>query len=130
MMTRWRGVKKMNTADRTKHATESTNDAEIWIRYGDEMMHKGELPKAMEYYDQALASSSTHTLASAWHSKANALDSVGRHEEAIACYDNALKCDPHNAECWFNKGLTLKKVGKEDEGLACINQGVLIAMGR
>ncbi len=120
---------KMNTAESTRHATENSNSAEIWIRYGDEMMHKGELPKAMEYYDQALESSSTHTLAQAWHSKANALDSLGRHEEAIACYDNAIKCDPHNAECWFNKGLTLKKVGNESEGLACINKGVQIAMG-
>jgi tetratricopeptide (TPR) repeat protein len=121
----------MNSAERTRYATiRASNDEEIWIQHGDEMMHKGDLSKAMEYYDHALEGSSNHTLARAWHSKANALDSMGKHEDAIRCYDNSLKCDDQNAECWFNKGLTLKKMGKEDEGLACINLGVQIAMGR
>jgi tetratricopeptide (TPR) repeat protein len=120
----------METTDSYRIASRSTNDAEIWVKYGDEMMSKRQIGKAVEFYDRALESTSSHTQAQAWNSKANALDAMGRHDDAIRCYDSALKCDPQDAECWFNKGLTLKKLGREDEGMICINKGVHIAMGR
>jgi tetratricopeptide (TPR) repeat protein len=104
-----------------------SNDAEIWIRHGDEMMFKGEYAKALTFYDKALAVQSDS--AKALHSKANALEALGKYEDALRCYDSALRCDPGDAECWFNKGVTLKKIGRETEGIGCIENGVHIAMG-
>ena len=104
-------------------------DDEIWIRHGDEMLNKGQAAKALDYYERALGTTSSLTQAHAWHGKANALDSMGKLADAIECYDNALACDPQDAECWFNKGLTLKKLGREEEGASCINKGVHISMG-
>jgi len=126
------GAKEMRTMenDNSGFASRSTTDAKIWVKYGDEMMTKGQVDKALEFYDRALESTSTHTQTQAWHSKANALDALGRYNDAIQCYDSALKCDPDDAECWFNKGLTYKKMGRLDEGAVCINKGVQIAMGR
>ncbi len=126
------GTKEMRTMenDNSGFASRSTTDAKLWVKYGDEMMTKGHVDKALEFYDRALESTSTHTQTQAWYSKANALDALGRYNDAIQCYDNALKCDPDDAECWFNKGLTYKKMGRLDEGAVCINKGVQIAMGR
>ena len=67
--------------------------------------------------------------ARAWHAKANALETLGKYEEALKCYDAALKCDEGDAECWFNKGVALKKLGRNKDGAACIENGVHIAMG-
>ncbi len=114
---------------KTYREQQSTDD-NSWIVQGNEMFNRGEVAKALEYYDQALQTTSSLTQARAWHNKANALDSIGKFDEAIRCYDSALTCDPNDAECWFNKGLTLKKIGREEEGAICVNKGVDIAIGR
>jgi tetratricopeptide (TPR) repeat protein len=113
----------------TEVVSHIATDANLWVKYGDEMMTKGKFDKALVFYDRAMENSSIHTKAQALHSKANALDALGKHLEAIQCYDNALECDPNDAECWFNKGLTYKKLGRLDDGASCINKGVKIAMG-
>lgn len=43
-----------------------------------------------------------------WVSLAN----LGNPQEAIACYDRALKINPRNAEAWYNKGYALYDLGK------------------
>jgi tetratricopeptide (TPR) repeat protein len=55
---------------------------------------------------------------------------LGKHDEAISCYDAALKHDPLNADTWFNKGLALKAVGREDEGTTCCNYAVSLYLGK
>jgi len=125
------GAKKMKTVENGKFGvtSRSTTDADVWVKHGNEMMAKGQIDKALGFYDRALESSSKHTQTQAWYSKANALDALGKYNDAIQCYDSALECDPNDAECWFNKGLTYKKMGRLDEGAVCINKGVKIAMG-
>lgn len=54
---------------------------------------------------------------------------VGKLDEALACYDTALKLEPGDAEIWFNKGLTLKKIGREKDAVSCINHGIELAIG-
>jgi len=76
-----------------------------------------------------MALSSEPAYAAAWNEKANFLDSVGKFDEALACYDCSLKIDPGNAEVWFNKGLTLRKLGRENEAFSCINRGIDLACG-
>lgn len=117
----------MQKTEGNRTIIQTSHDAETWIRYGDEMMFKGDYEKAVQHYDKALEFESDY--GRIWHNKANALDALGKYDEALACYDQALKCDEGDAECWFNKGVTLKKLGRNKDGGACIENGIYIATG-
>ena len=43
----------------------------------------------------------------AWNNKGYALAELGQHEEAIECYDKAIRIDPEYYNAWFNKGNSL-----------------------
>jgi tetratricopeptide (TPR) repeat protein len=63
----------------------------------------------------------------AWNEKANFLDYLGKYEEAIRCYDRAIRIDPELSEAYFNKGLTLNKMGKTVEAAPCIKYGIKLS---
>ena len=44
-----------------------------------------------------------------------ALYSLGKYDEAIKAYDEAIRLDPEDAEARYNKGNALKSLGKHDE---------------
>jgi tetratricopeptide (TPR) repeat protein len=117
----------MHGAEEQRKIIAASQDAQVWIRQGNELMFKGDFAKAVQAYDKALEADAGS--AKALHYKANALEAQGLFEDAIRCYDSAIRCDPGDAECWFNKGVTLKKAGRADEGNRCIDNGVHIAMG-
>jgi tetratricopeptide (TPR) repeat protein len=121
-----RGEGNMKTAENQTISRVSL-DEETYLRYGDEMMFRGQFDEAVQQYDRALEIQADS--AKAWHAKANALEALGKYEEALTCYDQALNCDEGDSECWFNKGVTLKKLGRNKDGAACIDTGVHIAMG-
>ncbi len=58
--------------------------------------------------------------------KGGALDSLGRHEEALACHDRALALNPQLAEAWSNKGAALSRLGRSEEGLACFDRALAV----
>jgi len=64
-----------------------------------------------------------------WTNKGNSLDSLGRHEEAILCYDQALELDPHNAVIWSNKGGSLHSLGRYEEAIRCCDQALELDPG-
>ena len=57
-----------------------------------------------------------------WNNKGLALNLLGKHNEAIASYDNAIKIDPNDADVWNNKGLALHALGNDDEAKKCYNK--------
>jgi len=57
----------------------------------------------------------------ALNDKGIALDEIGKHEEAIKAYDQALKLDTNNIEVLFNKGETLGIIGKHEEAIKYFN---------
>ena len=61
-----------------------------------------------------------------WNNKGASLDSLGRHQEGIACYDKALEIDPRHAYAWNNKGLSLNSLGRYDEAVDCCNKSLEI----
>ncbi len=59
-----------------------------------------------------------------WNNKGFSLNSLGRYEEAIRCYDRALAIDPRYANAWINKGAALWKLGCYDEAIGCYDRAL------
>ena len=55
-----------------------------------------------------------------------ALDKSGKHQEALECYDRAIKINPEDANIWVHKGLALYNVGKFDEAIKCYDRAIAI----
>lgn len=64
--------------------------------------------------------------AGAWFNKGVSLAALGRYEEAIACYDQALAIDPLDGAAWFNKGVNLAALDRREEAVECFDQAVRI----
>jgi len=61
-----------------------------------------------------------------WNNKGGSLAALGRHEEAIRCYDMALRIDPKSYKTWNNKGSALSALGRSDEAVECFNRSLAI----
>ena len=59
-----------------------------------------------------------------WTNKGAALDALGRHEEAINCFDKALAIDPRDAYAWNNKGNTLAYLHRHEEAIRCFDKAL------
>jgi tetratricopeptide (TPR) repeat protein len=97
-------------------------EADHYYQKAIHLQHKENPEKIIEYFDRAIAAHPGYAMA--WNEKANFHDYLGNCDDALSCYDMALKLDPELSEAWFNKGLTLKKMGREREGIVCIDKGI------
>ena len=48
----------------------------------------------------------------AWYNEGNAFDDLGKYDEAIKAYDEAIRLDPSDAAARSNKGVALFSQGK------------------
>jgi tetratricopeptide (TPR) repeat protein len=51
---------------------------------------------------------------------------LGRAEEALACYDQALRLNPTDENAWTNKGNVLYSLGRPGEALACYDRALAL----
>ena len=61
-----------------------------------------------------------------WNNKGASLDALGRYEEAIDCFDQALHVDPRCAAAWLNKGGSLHNLGRDEEANRCFDKAIEI----
>ena len=61
-----------------------------------------------------------------WNNKGISLRNISRYQEAIDCYDRAIKIDPMNAGAWSNKGVALDGIGKFQEAIDCYEKALKI----
>jgi tetratricopeptide (TPR) repeat protein len=61
-----------------------------------------------------------------WHNKGLSLNNLGRHNEAITCYDKALEINPNYINAWGNKGNSLCYLKRYDEGITCYDKALEI----
>ena len=61
-----------------------------------------------------------------WNNKGLALSELGKHQEAIECYDNSLEINPRDISAWNNKGIALKHLGKHQEAMGCFDKALEI----
>jgi Flp pilus assembly protein TadD len=66
-------------------------------------------------------------LAEDWNNKGLALVKQGKYDEAIKCYDEAIRLDPNPAGAWNNKGVALNNLGKYDESIKASDEAIRLA---
>jgi tetratricopeptide (TPR) repeat protein len=64
-----------------------------------------------------LATAANPSSMEAWYYQGLALQKLGRHEKAVACFDEALRLHPGFFEALNNIGLSLNEIGRSDEAL-------------
>ncbi len=62
--------------------------------------------------------------AHAWNNKGYALNALGRYEEALRAYDEAIRLNPEYKEAYYNKGATLEQIGRYEEALQAYKKAV------
>jgi len=60
---------------------------------------------------------SSQQTAEEWYNKGVDLYNQGNYDEAIKCYDEAIKLNPQLTEAWSNKGVVLGEQGNYDEAI-------------
>lgn len=61
-----------------------------------------------------------------WSSKGKSLSQLGRHEEAIECFDKALAIAARDPGTWGNKGIALDGLGRYEEAISCYDRQLAI----
>jgi tetratricopeptide (TPR) repeat protein len=56
-----------------------------------------------------------------WFNRGKILASIGRHEEALTCYDRAIALSINYYEAWCEKGVVLEKLERQAEADICFN---------
>jgi len=59
-----------------------------------------------------------------WYNEGFDMSLQGRYDEAIICFDRALKIDPQHAGALYNKGDALSNLGRDDEAIQCYDQAI------
>lgn len=89
--------------------------------------NSGDFQSAYDSFVMALAeidSSDTTSQAAVRTNMGAALLNLGRAEEAIEQYEQALEQDPSNASSWHNKGVALKSLNKNSEAMTAFKQAL------
>ncbi len=55
------------------------------------------------------------TTAEEWNQRGETHHTMGRYEDAVAAFDQAVSLDPDYCEAWKNRGLSLALLGRTDE---------------
>jgi tetratricopeptide (TPR) repeat protein len=59
-----------------------------------------------------------------WTNTGAALDNLGRHQAALACYDRALAIDACHELAWVHRGTSLEALGQMEDALACCDRAL------
>jgi len=62
----------------------------------------------------------------AYYNKGSSLYALGRKEEAIIAYDQAIKINPDYAMAYYNKGSSLYALGRKEEAIIAYDQAIKI----
>ena len=91
-------------------------DAAAWYSKGDQPRQPGP-PRRGDPLLRQGAGARPEERGAPGTARADILNSLGRHEEAIRCFDKALELDPKNAAVWYNKGVSLAGLGRHEEAI-------------
>jgi|GEM_PF-849385 len=97
---------------------------ESQLMLGVELLQSGELKRALEHFDRAIAAEPDSEMP--WRLKGEVLDQLGHHGKALESYARALEIDENNAELWYAIGVSMYALGRYDEELQCYEKALQI----
>ena len=75
------------------------------------------------------SSAATTNGAQEYFSKAADQAKLGKHAEAVSCYETGLRLDPQNAAAWFNMGHSIGFLGRHQDVVKCCDRALEIHPG-
>jgi len=57
-----------------------------------------------------------------WHSRGIVFAKLCKHENAIECFDEALKINPNHEKAWYNKGFSFWELHKFEKAFECFDK--------
>lgn len=112
----------------SRAAEASPGDADVYEGLGRSYREAGDFDKAIGALEKGIAllppSGASRIRARLYNSKAITYDMMGRHEEAITNYDNAIKLDPTNDTYYNNKGFSALMGGQTDEAIFAFKEAI------
>jgi tetratricopeptide (TPR) repeat protein len=100
------------------------DDVDVHRLLGDHFVGRGEVARALEHYDRALAGAPDFV--DALVAKARVLDQLGRQQEAEATYRSAAAADPYDARVRLLYGVHLARARRWDEARTQFEAGLMI----
>ena len=64
-----------------------------------------------------------------WYCKANTLEKLGKHKEAIEAYNNAIEIKPAFSDAWYCMGNTLEEMGENEDALRAYSNALEVERG-
>jgi len=96
----------------------SATNYDLFISTGDILAALGRPEYAIRDYDTAISHvSEPDKLKAAWNNKGLCFASLQKYDDAIHCYEEALKIDPMLKEAWYNKGRALALKGENRKAI-------------
>ncbi len=102
-------------------------EAELSLEFGAVMRLIQEYDHAIQYLNQAIRElRDPARLKTAWNNKGLCFFSKRRYQEAIECFNEAIKIDNNLKQAWFNKAVCLREVGDTLGALRCVQRSLEI----
>lgn len=109
--------------------TAGVHDGSILYSIGNGWLALHDYEQALASYEVALAalspSAQRNIVAACKKNMGSALEAIGRHRDARACYEEALELHPDLPEAQFALGLWHYRAGEYNAALTCLDQLVL-----
>ncbi|MFQ5847735.1 MAG: tetratricopeptide repeat protein [Candidatus Methylomirabilales bacterium] len=102
-------------------------EAELSLEFGAVMRLMQEYDHAIQYLNQAIHElRDPARLKSAWNNKGLCFFNKRRYQEAIECFNEAIKLDSDLKQAWFNKAICLREVGDTLGAIRCVQRSLEI----
>ncbi len=102
-------------------------EAELALEFGAVMRLIQEYDHAVQYLNQAIRElKDPARLKTAWNNKGLCFFSKRRYQEAIECFNEAIKLDSNLKQAWFNKAICLREVGDSLGAVRCAQRSLEI----
>jgi tetratricopeptide (TPR) repeat protein len=96
--------------------------AKINTMAGLEKIKEEEYDQAAKRFERALEQTSPlPNSADEWNTKGISCHGLRKYDDAIICFDEAIRIDRDFINAWYNKGLSLRNLGNIHEALRCFN---------
>ncbi len=97
--------------------------AAVHVAWGILLRARGELPDAVKHFRQALEFQDDHGIRM---QLADALDALGRHQQAVDLYRDVAARLPRDAGVLNNLGLALVRIGSVNEAIDCYRRAITL----